>query len=158
MKKILLAVVAFLCLCACNNGEPEDFFYRGLSLRMKSSALVDSLALRGFAVDSAASADTTGRVLVLKNPSERYRILIGQKNDTIQALQENYSLSTNDSTRQMWQQLRDNLEKETGAWPNCPMLKDDHKIAKFETEGGFITVTLKNTYTPTLQVLYEVKW
>jgi hypothetical protein len=37
------------------------------------------------------------------------------------------------------------------------MLKDDHKIAKFELDGGFITITLENTYTPNLFVLYEVK-
>jgi hypothetical protein len=30
-------------------------------------------------------------------------------------------------------------------------------VAKFETDGGFITLTLENTYTPTLEVLYEVK-
>jgi hypothetical protein len=30
-------------------------------------------------------------------------------------------------------------------------------VVKFETEGGFITLTLENTYTPTLQVLYEKK-
>ena len=72
-------------------------------------------------------------------------------------IQETYELSTNDSTRNLWQQLRDNLEKELDAWPNCPVLGDDHKVAKFETEGGFITVTLKNTYTPTLNVLYQTK-
>ena len=38
-----------------------------------------------------------------------------------------------------------------------PKHGDDHKIAKFETDGGFIILTLENTYTPTLQVLYEVK-
>jgi hypothetical protein len=37
------------------------------------------------------------------------------------------------------------------------MLKDDHKVAKFELESGFVTITLKNTYTPTLNVLYELK-
>ena len=71
-------------------------------------------------------------------------------------MQENYQLSTNDSTRQMWQQKRDEFEKELDAWPNMPLHGDDHKVAKFEAEGGFVTVTLENTYTPTLQVLYEV--
>ena len=56
----------------------------------------------------------------------------------------------------MWQQKRDELEKEFDAWPNMPLHGDDHKVAKFEAEGGFVTVTLENTYTPTLQVLYEV--
>jgi hypothetical protein len=84
-------------------------------------------------------------------------VLLGQADGVIQAVQENWVLSTNDSTRQMWQKLRDDFEKETGAWPNCPMLKDDHKVAKFELESGFVTITLKNTYTPTLNVLYELK-
>ena len=73
------------------------------------------------------------------------------------ALQENYQISTNDSTRQLWLQLRDDFEKELGSWPNMPKHGDDHKVAKFETAGGFITLTLENTYTPTLQVLYEKK-
>jgi hypothetical protein len=57
----------------------------------------------------------------------------------------------------MWQQIRDGFEKSIGAWPN--MLKDgeDHRIAKFEADGGFITVTLENTYKPTLSVLYQPK-
>jgi hypothetical protein len=46
---------------------------------------------------------------------------------------------------------------ELGAWPNMPKHGDDHKIAKFESDGGFITLTLENTYKPTLSVLYEVK-
>jgi hypothetical protein len=53
--------------------------------------------------------------------------------------------------------MRDDFEKQLGTWPNMPKYGDDHKVAKFETDGGFITLTLENTYTPTLQVLYEVK-
>ena len=155
MKKLLLAISAFLFLCACS-GE-QDMIYRGLSMKMSCKSFVDSMSQRGFAIDSAASPDSTGRVIVMKHPAEKYHILIGQKNDTIQAIREIYKISTNDSTRRLWQQLRDGLEKETGKWPNCPMLKDDHKIAKFELDGGFITITLENTYTPNLFVLYEVK-
>lgn len=155
MKKLFVSIVAFLVLCACSGDQ--QFEYRGLPLSLNSQTFIDSLTQRGFAVDSAAAPDSTGRVVVLKSPTEKYHVLLAQSNGLLQAVQENYKLSTNDSTRQMWQQLRDNLEKETGSWPNCPMLKDDHKVAKFEVEGGFITVTLKNTYTPTLQVLYEVK-
>ena len=57
----------------------------------------------------------------------------------------------------MWQQMHDQFEKQIGAWPN--MLKDgkDHRIAKFEDDGGFITLTLENTYKPTLSVLYQSK-
>jgi len=43
------------------------------------------------------------------------------------------------------------------AWPDCPILKDDHKVANFDTSDGFISVILENTYTPTLTVRYEPK-
>ena len=155
MKKVFVALTAFLALCACSS--EKSFEYRGLSLSLAPSAFIDSMSHRGFAVDSAAAPDSTGRVVVLKNPAEKYHVLLAQADGALQAVQENYVISTNDSTRQLWQQLRDQLEKDFGAWPNCPVLKDDHKVAKFELPGGFITVTLKNTYTPTLQVLYEVK-
>ena len=155
MKKVFVALVACMMIVACS--EKSDFQYRGLSLSMSSNAFIDSMAQRGFAVDSAAAPDSTGRVVVMKSPQEKYHVLLGQANGVIQAVQENYTMSTNDSTRQMWQQLRDDLEKETGSWLNCPMLKDDHKIAKFELDGGFITITLENTYKPTLSVFYEVK-
>ena len=77
--------------------------------------------------------------------------------EKVAAVQETYNLSTNDSTRQMWQEMRDNLEKELGAWPNCPMLKDDHKIANFDAEDGIISVILENTYKPSLTVRYMPK-
>ena len=156
MKKLFIAVMAFLALSACNS-DKSDFLYRGLSTSLPLNVFIDSMTQRGFAVDSAAAPDSTGRVVVLKNPAEKYHVLLGQADGVIQAVQENWVLSTNDSTRQMWQKLRDDFEKETGAWPNCPMLKDDHKVAKFELESGFVTITLKNTYTPTLNVLYELK-
>ena len=123
MKKILVAVVAFLALCACSS-EPAYLNYRGLSMGMSFKA---------------------------------FHLVLAQQNDTLKMIQETYELSTNDSTRNLWQQIRDGLEKELNAWPNCPVLGDDHKVAKFETDGGFITVTLKNTYTPTLNVLYQTK-
>lgn len=57
---------------------------------------------RGFAVDSAAS--DSGRTVVLASPKEKYRVLVAFHDQQLQAIQENYSLSTNDSTRRMWQQ------------------------------------------------------
>jgi hypothetical protein len=93
----------------------------------------------------------------MANPTANYRLMLAQKGGVLQALQENYQISTNDSTRKLWQQMRDDFEKELGTWPNMPKHGDDHKVAKFETDGGFITLTLENTYTPTLEVLYEVK-
>lgn len=156
MKKTMVALVAFLMLVACGNDQPDSLDYRGLSMDLPFQTFCDSMAARGFAVDSAKS-DTTGAMVVMGNPALNYRLVIAQTDGRLTALQENYQISTNDSTRHLWQQLRDDFEKSLGTWPNCPMLKDDHKIAKFETKGGFITVTLENTYKPTLSVLYQKK-
>jgi len=155
MKKIFVALVALVALCACSS-EQKKFAYRGIPTDLPFQTFVDSLTARGFAIDSAKSDSDLTRVVMAK-PGEIYRLMMAQNGGKLQALQENYKLSTNDSTRQLWQQLRDQFEKELGAWPNMPKHGDDHKIVKFETDGGFITVTLENTYTPTLQVLYEVK-
>ena len=156
MKKIIIAFVAFLALCSCGNGEKKSLDYRGLSMRIPFKTFCDSLTARGFVIDSAKTDSDFSRVSMM-NPAEKFRLMIAQHNDTIDAIQENYLISTNDSTRRMWQQIHDDFEKSLGAWPN--MLKDgqDHRIAKFEAEGGFITVTLENTYKPTLSVLYQIK-
>lgn len=156
MKNIFVALVAFLALCACGNGEKKALEYRGLSMSTPFKTFCDSLAARGFVIDSAKTDSDFSRVSMV-NPSEKYRLMIAQHNDTIDALQENYLISTNDSTRKMWQQIRDDFEKSIGAWPNMLKDGDDHRIAKFEAEGGFITVTLENTYKPTLSVLYQTK-
>ena len=155
MKKIILALMAIVALGACSGGE-KDLKYRGLSMALPFQTFCDSLTARGFAVDSAKTDSAFTRV-VMANPNEKFRLMMAQQDGKLLALQENYKISTNDSTRQLWQQMRDDFEKELGAWPNMPKHGDDHKVAKFETEGGFITLTLENTYTPTLQVLYEKK-
>ena len=155
MKKIIAFAVAFLALCACSS-EPEYLNYRGLSMGLPFKTFYDSLQARGFVIDSARS-DSALTNIVMTNPKELYHLVLAQQNDTLRMLQESYELSTNDSTRNLWQQIRDEKEKELGTWPNCPHLGDDHKVAKFETDGGFITITLKNTYTPTLNVLYQLK-
>lgn len=155
MKKIFVALVAVMALYACSSGE-KDLKYRGLSMALPFQTFVDSLQARGFAVDSAKTDSTRERVSMAKT-GEKFRLMLAQKDGILLALQENYQISTNDSTRHLWQQLRDDFEKELGAWPNCPILKDDHKVAKFETDGGFVTLTLENTYRPTFSVLYEVK-
>ena len=155
MKKIILALMAIVALGACSGGE-KDMKYRGLSMALPFQTFCDSLTARGFAVDSAKTDSAFTRVVMAK-PNELFRLMLAQKNGQLLALQENYKISTNDSTRQMWQQLRDDFEEELDSWPNMPKHGDDHKVAKFETAGGFITLTLENTYTPTLQVLYEKK-
>ena len=155
MKKIILALMAIVALGACSGGEKE-LKYRGLSMALPFQTFIDSLTARGFAVDSAKTDSAFTRVVMAK-PNELFRLMLAQKDGQLLALQENYKISTNDSTRQLWQQLRDDFEKELDSWPNMPKHGDDHKVAKFETAGGFITLTLENTYTPTLQVLYEKK-
>ena len=155
MKKIILALMAIVALGACSGGE-KDLKYRGLSMALPFQTFIDSLTARGFAVDSAKTDSAFTRVVMAK-PNEIFRLMLAQKDGQLFALQENYNISTNDSTRQLWQELRDNFEKELDAWPNMPKHGDDHKVAKFETDGGFITLTLENTYKPTLQVLYEKK-
>ena len=155
MKKIILALVAITALSACNS-EKKDFSYRGLPMTLPFQTFCDSLQQRGYAIDSAKTDSAFTRV-VMARPGDHYRLMLAQQDGRLQALQENYTLSTNDSTRRTWQQLRDDFEKQLGSWPNMPKHGDDHKIAKFESDGGFITLTLENTYTPTLQVLYEVK-
>ena len=124
-------------------------------MNMPLTQFMDSLQARGFAVDTAAS--DSGKTWVLKSESVPYHVLLAFKGEKLLVAQENYTMSTNDSTRDAWQELRDNLEKELGTWPNMPKHGDDHKIATFETDGGFITLTLENTYSPNLNVRYEVK-
>lgn len=155
MKKILVAVVAIAALCACNS-EKKDLSYRGLSMGLPFQTFIDSLQQRGFFVDSAKT-DSAFQMVVMGNEAVRYRLVIAQKDGQVVALQENWNLQSNDSTRQLWQKMRDDFEKELGAWPNMPKHGDDHKIAKFEGEGGFITLTLENTYKPTLTVRYDRK-
>ena len=157
MKKIFISMFAVAALCACSSGGmKKGIEYRGLSMKIPFSAFCDSLAARGFSIDSTKT-DSDFHMVVMAHPAERFRLMLAQKNDVLVALQENYLLTTNDSTRKMWQQIRDGLEKDLGTWPNMPIHGQDHKVAKFESEGGFITVTLKNTYKPTLEVLYQVK-
>lgn len=154
MKKIVVFVLAMMTFVACQESR-APFNYRGLAFTLPVNQFVDSMLARGFAVDSAAS--DSGNTVVLANPAEHYRVLAAFKEQKLLAIQETYNLSTNDSTRQMWQELRDGLEKELDAWPDCPILKEDHKVANFDTGDGIIAILLENTYTPTLTVRYTKK-
>ena len=155
MKKLIIACVAFVALAACTKQEKAPFNYRGLDFTMPVAQFVDSMTARGFVVDSAAS--DSGRTVVFATSQEPIRVLAAFSGDKLQVIQESHLASSNDSTRMLWQQIRDGLEKELGAWPDCPILKDDHKVANFDTSDGFISVILENTYTPTLTVRYEPK-
>ncbi len=154
MKKLFFPIMALLLLFSCGEQE-KPFNYRGLAFSMPTTQFVDSLTTRGFQVDSIAS--DSGNTVVLANEQEPYRILVAFKGDSLQVVQESYLASSNDSTRMLWQQIRDDLEKSLDAWPDCPILKDDHKVANFDLHPGFISVILENTYTPTLTVRYSQK-
>ena len=99
MKKILFAAMAIVALCACNS-EKKDFSYRGLSMALPFQTFIDSLQQRGFAIDSAKTDSDFTRVVMAKD-SEKYRLVIARQDSLVQALQENYQISTNDSTRRM---------------------------------------------------------
>jgi hypothetical protein len=155
MKKLVYVFAGLLMMASCSKSEKSPFNYRGLALSLPASQMVEQLQERGFVVDSAAS--DSGHTVVMAKDGEHYRVLIGIDRDKVLAVQENYKLSTNDSTRRLWQEIHDNLEKELGAWPDCPMLKDDHKVANFDASDGIISVVLENTYKPTLMVRYTPK-
>lgn len=154
MKRLLFAVVASVAFMACTQQQAR-FNYRGLPFTLTTQQFTDSMTARGFAVDSAAS--DSGRTLVYAKAGEHYRVLMAYEQDAMKVVQETYALSTNDSTRRLWQQLRDGLEQELGAWPDCPILKDDHKVANFDATDGIVSVILENTYKPTLTVRYTPK-
>lgn len=154
MKKTVFLLVSLMLVIACSKQE-KPFNYRGLSLAMSTSQFVDSMKARGFAVDSAAS--DSGRIVVFASTQQKYRVLVAFAGQKLAAVQEQYTLSSNDSTRRMWQEMRDGLEKELGAWPDCPLLKDDHKVANFDASDGIISVILENTYKPTLTIRYLPK-
>ena len=154
MKKLVFACVAILAFAACSQ-DKAPFNYRGLAFTMPVTQFVDSMIARGFAIDSVAS--DSGRTVVFAKAQEPYRVLAAFAGEQLQVIQESYTAGTNDSTRMLWQQIRDGLEKNLNAWPDCPILKDDHKIANFDTSDGFISVILENTYTPTLTVRYQPK-
>ena len=155
LRILVVTATTAILVAACGTGSSEPMKYGGLSMGLPVPQFVDSLLAQGFSIDSAAS--DSGQTVVLMHPQKNYRLLLGFQGDDLLVVQENYQLSTNDSTRNLWQEKRDALEKELGAWPDCPKLGDDHKIANFETEDGFISVVLENTYTPTLQVSYKKK-
>jgi len=154
MKKIIIPFMSLLLLFSCGE-QKKPFNYRGLAFSLSTTQFVDSLTARGFQIDSIAS--DSGRTVVLASEQEPYRILVAFQGDSLQVVQESYLASSNDSTRMLWQQIRDDLEAQLDAWPDCPILKDDHKVANFDLHPGFISVILENTYTPTLTVRYSQK-
>ena len=158
MKKILFAVMTVVVMCACS-GERDYPSYRGLSMGMPYQALYDTLLQMGYQIDTAHcsidSAQNAGLLTLTREGLPSFGLSVKFHRDTIDAIQESYIATYNDSTRNLWQTVRDSLEKTLEAWPNAPLLKNDHKLAEFRYNGGKISVLLENTYTPTMSVLYE---
>jgi hypothetical protein len=151
MKKLLMAVVAMIVLCACNS-ERGYLDYRGLSMGMSAKAMCDSFIERGFLIDSVTT--DSGSTYALYSNTEKYRISIYYENDTINDVVESYAATYNDSTSNLWQQLRDKMANDIHM-PYMTHRADLHKEAVFKTDEGTITLILLNTYTPTLSIRYS---
>ena len=150
MKKILLIAVAAVLMCACS-GEREYLNYRGMSMGMPASKMVDSLQKQGLALDTTKYED---RYVLADTLARNFVVAIYHKNDTITDILENYTASYNDSTSNLWQAKHDELQKEFG-WPNMGKHGDLHKDATFENKKGTVVLTLLNTYSPTMSVRYS---
>jgi len=150
MKKILLAAMAAFILSACS-GERGYLDYRGLSMGMPASKMVDSLQQQGLALDTTKYAD---RFVLADTVKGNFKVAVYHQNDTITDILENYTASYNDSTTNLWQARRDSLEKEFG-WPNMGKHGDLHKEATFENEKGTVLLILLNTYSPTVTIRYS---
>lgn len=154
MKKLLFAALAAVALIACS-GEREYLKVKGLSMGLPAKVFVDSLKARGFEVDTTHSS---AELTILTRPGETaYNITVASNGDKITAVEEDYRATYNDSTRFLWQQLRDQFAEELGRNPGIPKRNDDHKIAEFETSEYKLVVTLDNHSVPFLSVFYEMK-
>lgn len=151
MKKLVIAAVATAVMTACS-GEREYLNYEGLSMGMSAKAFVDSLKARGLQLDTAATDET---MTVLNNGNGNFMVTVAQKNDTIIAVQEDYTATYNDSTRELWQQKRDALAEELDVMPGANLHGEDHKEALFETSKGCISVILLNRSYPSVTIKYE---
>ena len=154
MKKIMFAALAALAICACS-GERDYLKVKGLSMGLPAKVFVDSMLARGFVVDSAHSNEN---LTVMGRPGQpSYSVTMANNGDKIVAVEEDYRASYNDSTRGLWQELRDGFVEELGRNPGVPKRNDDHKIAEFETSEYKLVVTLDNRSVPFLSVFYEMK-
>ena len=152
MKKILLAAMAVLLMCACS-GEREYLNYRGLSMGMSAKQMADSIQqkLPNLWLDTTKYED---RYVLADTLARNFTVAVYHHNDTLVDILENYIASYNDSTTQLWQTLHDEFEKEYG-WPNMGKHGDLHKEATFENEKGTVLLILLNTYSPTVSIRYS---
>ena len=151
LKKMMLAAVAAVTLSACS-GDREYLDYRGVSMATPCKAFVDSMTRQGLVVDT--SNHEKGTVVFLK-PGSVMQVIVKAQNDTIVSIQESYEATYNDSTRQLFQTIREQLIKELDMNPYMPVNTEDHREARFKTKKGIVTLVLENTYTPRLDLLYE---
>ena len=151
LKKMMLAAVAAVTLSACS-GDREYLDYRGVSMATPCKAFVDSMTRQGLVVDT--SNHEKGTVVFLK-PGSVMQVIVKAQNDTIVSIQESYEATYNDSTRLLFQTMREQLIKELDMNPYMPVNTEDHREARFKTKKGIVTLVLENTYTPRLDLLYE---
>ena len=151
LKKMMLAAVAAVTLSACS-GDREYLDYRGVSMATPCKAFVDSMTRQGLVVDT--SNHEKGTVVFLK-PGSVMQVIVKAQNDTIVSIQESYEATYNDSTRQLFQTMREQLVKELDMNPYMPVNTEDDREAGFKTKKGIVTLVLENTYTPRLDLLYE---
>ena len=153
LKKMMLAAVAAVTLSACS-GDREYLDYRGVSMATPCKAFVDSMTRQGLVVDT--SNHEKGTVVFLK-PGSVMQVIVKAQNDTIVSIQESYEATYNDSTRLLFQTMREQLIKELDMNPYMPVNTEDHREARFKTKKGIVTLVLENTYTPRLDLLYETR-
>lgn len=153
MKKVLLAALAAVLMCACS-GERQYLDYRGMSMGISAKQMADSLVtkLQNLAVDTHKTGETN--IVLVDTLAKNFMVTIYHQNDTITDILENYVATYNDSTSNLWQARHDELQKEFG-WPNMGKHGDLHKEATFENEKGTVLLILLNTYSPTMSVRYS---
>jgi hypothetical protein len=153
MKKVLLAALAAVLMCACS-GERQYLDYRGMSMGIPAKQMADSLVtkLQNLAVDTHKTGETN--IVLVDTLAKNFMVTIYHQNDTITDILENYVATYNDSTSNLWQARHDELQKEFG-WPNMGKHGDLHKEATFENEKGTVLLILLNTYSPTMSVRYS---
>ena len=154
MKKMLIAAVAAVVMCACS-GERGYINYRGMSMGLPASKIVDSLQMKvpNLWLDTTKYED---RYVLADTMLRNFTIAVYHQNDTVTDILENYTATYNDSTSHLWQAMHDELEKEFG-WPNMGKHGDLHKEATFQNDKGTILLTLLNTYAPTVVVRYSTE-
>ena len=154
MKKMLIAAVAAVVMCACS-GERGYINYRGMSMGLPASKIVDSLQMKvpNLWLDTTKYED---RYVLADTMLRNFTIAVYHQNDTVTDILENYTATYNDSTSHLWQAMHDDLEKDFG-WPNMGKHGDLHKEATFQNDKGTVLLTLLNTYSPTVTVRYSTE-